>query len=126
MEPTLADFDSLSVRASALREQLRTVVVGQQEVIEQLLTTIRATLAEERTPLIHAYALGKSQEVAAILAQANIPVVQHPAIAAVSDRVIAHLSANGLMFADTGPYRSTANRLHELVLSAHPFEATAE
>lgn len=56
-----------------------------QEVIDQLLTTIRATLADGRTPLIHAYALGKSQEVAALLAQASIPAVQHPAIAAVSE-----------------------------------------
>lgn len=55
-----------------------------QEVVEQLLEAVHGALAEGRTPVIHAYALGKSQEVTALLTRAGIPVLQHSVIAAVS------------------------------------------
>lgn len=55
------------------------------EVIGALIALVRSTLAEARTPVIHAYALGKSQEVTKLLTSAGIPVVQHPVIYAVSE-----------------------------------------
>ncbi|MCG8450208.1 MAG: MBL fold metallo-hydrolase [Pirellulales bacterium] len=55
-----------------------------EEVVGELITLVERTLAEERTPVIHAYALGKSQEVTKLLTTAGIPVVQHPTIYAVS------------------------------------------
>ena len=55
------------------------------EVVEELIMLVKRTLAEESTPVIHAYALGKSQEVTKLLTNASIPVVQHPTIYAVSE-----------------------------------------
>ncbi|MCH2114680.1 MAG: MBL fold metallo-hydrolase [Pirellulales bacterium] len=55
------------------------------EVIGELIALVRRTLAAERTPVIHAYALGKSQEVTKLLTTAGIPVVQHPMVYAVSE-----------------------------------------
>jgi hypothetical protein len=57
--------------------------------IEQLLELVNAALAEDRTPVIHAYPLGKSQEVTRILTDAGVPVLQHPATFAVSQAYIA-------------------------------------
>jgi putative mRNA 3-end processing factor len=48
------------------------------EVIGQLIDIVRRTLAENRTPVIEAYALGKAQEVTRILTDAGIAVLQHP------------------------------------------------
>ena len=45
-------------------------------VIEQFLDLVRAALAAERTPVVHGYALGRLQEVAAILHRAGIPTQQ--------------------------------------------------
>lgn len=53
-------------------------------VIEQLLTMVERTLAAGKTPVIHAYALGKAQEVTAILTRAGFSVLQHRTTAAVS------------------------------------------
>lgn len=47
--------------------------------IQQLLDVVRAAIAAEATPVIQAYALGKSQEVTCILTRAGIPVLQHKA-----------------------------------------------
>ena len=54
------------------------------EVIEQLLSVVRETLAEGRVPVIHAYVLGKSQEVTKILTDAGFPVLQHPKVHEIS------------------------------------------
>jgi Cft2 family RNA processing exonuclease len=54
------------------------------EIIAELIDLVRKTLNEGRTPVIHGYALGKSQEVTKILTQAGIPVQQHAQIFAVS------------------------------------------
>jgi len=56
-----------------------------EEVIDELIALVKRTLASEQTPVIHAYALGKSQEVTKLLTTAGIPVVQHPSIYAVSE-----------------------------------------
>ncbi|MEX2169458.1 MAG: MBL fold metallo-hydrolase RNA specificity domain-containing protein [Pirellulales bacterium] len=53
-------------------------------VIEQLLAEVRTALASAQTPVIHAYALGKAQEVTKILTTAGISVQQHPVTYAVS------------------------------------------
>lgn len=55
-----------------------------EEVIGQLIDLVRATLSQDRTPAIHAYALGKAQEVTKLLTEAGIPVLQHPLTFAVS------------------------------------------
>jgi putative mRNA 3-end processing factor len=53
-------------------------------VVAQLLEIVTGALAEGHTPVIHAYPLGKSQEVTKILTDAGVPVLQHPAAYAVS------------------------------------------
>lgn len=53
-------------------------------VIEQLLEIVAAALADDATPVVEAYALGKAQEVTRILTDAGFSVLQHPDIAAVS------------------------------------------
>ncbi|TWT88936.1 Ribonuclease [Pseudobythopirellula maris] len=53
-------------------------------VIEQLLELVHAALADGRTPVIHAYAMGKSQEVTKILTTHGVPVLQHPEIYRIS------------------------------------------
>ncbi|MEM6799205.1 MAG: MBL fold metallo-hydrolase [Planctomycetota bacterium] len=55
-----------------------------QNVVEELVQLVRQTLADGRTPVIHAYALGKAQEVTKTLTTAGIPVLQHPEIYAIS------------------------------------------
>ena len=54
------------------------------EVIEQLLEAVHQAFAEGRTPVLHAYALGKSQEVTKILTTHGIPVQQHRDVWAIS------------------------------------------
>lgn len=54
------------------------------EVADELLSCVRKALAAERTPVIFAYALGKAQQVARLLSDAGIRVLQHPQIAAIS------------------------------------------
>lgn len=55
-----------------------------QQVIAQLLEICHAAFASGQTPVIHAYALGKSQEVTKILTTAGVPVLQHPEVYAIS------------------------------------------
>lgn len=55
-----------------------------EQVIEQLLAAIDETKRSGKTPVIHAYALGKAQEVTAILTRHGHAVFQHPTTAAVS------------------------------------------
>ena len=55
-----------------------------EEVVEQLVRTVQLVLQSGRTPLIHAYVMGKSQEVTRILTQHGIPVQQHPLIYEIS------------------------------------------
>ena len=54
------------------------------EVSAELIALVRKAVDQGRTPVIHGYALGKSQEVTKILTLAGIPVQQHPQIFAVS------------------------------------------
>lgn len=54
------------------------------ETIAELIDLVRTLLAAGRTPVIHAYALGKAQEVSKLLTDAGIAVQQHPMTYAVS------------------------------------------
>ena len=49
-----------------------------QTVIQQLLDRVHDAFKSNRTPVIHAYVLGKAQEVTKLLTTAGIPVLQHP------------------------------------------------
>jgi Cft2 family RNA processing exonuclease len=54
------------------------------EVIAELVAVVRQALERDRTPVVYAYALGKSQEVTRLLTQHGIPVLQHPQVYAIS------------------------------------------
>ena len=54
------------------------------ETIAQLVMTVRQILVDGRTPVIHAYVLGKAQEVTRILTTAGFRVVQHPLVHEIS------------------------------------------
>lgn len=56
-----------------------------EEVIGELIDLVRTILTAGRTPVIHAYALGKAQEVTKLLTGAGIPVQQHSMTFAVSE-----------------------------------------
>jgi Cft2 family RNA processing exonuclease len=55
-----------------------------EESIGQLVATVTRVLEAGRTPLVHAYVLGKAQEVTRILTLAGLRVVQHPLVFAIS------------------------------------------
>ena len=54
------------------------------EAIEQLVRIVQRVLEAGRTPVVHAYVLGKAQEVTRIFIDRGIRVVQHPLVYAVS------------------------------------------
>jgi putative mRNA 3-end processing factor len=54
------------------------------ESIAQLVAIVTRVLEAGRTPLVHAYVLGKAQEVTRILTLAGLRVVQHPLVYAIS------------------------------------------
>ena len=55
-----------------------------QQVVDALLESMHATLADGATPVVEAYALGKAQEVTRLLTDAGIPVLQHREVFAIS------------------------------------------
>jgi putative mRNA 3-end processing factor len=55
-----------------------------EEAIAQLVLTVQQLLDAGRTPVVHAYVLGKAQEVTRILNRAGLRVVQHPLVHAIS------------------------------------------
>lgn len=55
-------------------------------VCQQLVDVVRRALSQGRIPAVHAYLLGKAQEVTRILTSAGLRVLQHPAIFAISER----------------------------------------
>jgi putative mRNA 3-end processing factor len=57
---------------------------ARQYVVAELVERVQHAFAWNRTPVIHAYVLGKAQEVTKILTSAGIPVLQHPLTYAVS------------------------------------------
>ena len=56
-----------------------------EKTIAELIDLVQRLLAAGRTPVIHAYALGKAQEVTKLLTDTGVPVQQHPMTFAVSE-----------------------------------------
>jgi putative mRNA 3-end processing factor len=52
--------------------------------VAQLLELVHAALREGKTPVVHAYPLGKSQEVTRLITNSGVPVLQHRDIHAIS------------------------------------------
>lgn len=73
-------------------------MVARQTAVCQMLDVVQRILAAGKTPVIHAYVLGKAQEVTKILTDAGIPVLQHPSIYAIS-------TIYGSCGVDLGDYR---------------------
>ncbi len=82
--------------------------------IGQLVELIRAAFAAGETPVLHTYALGKSQEVTRILSDHGIGVLQHPQIFAMSQIY----EACGVELGDFACY--AGRPLAEHVVVTHP------
>ena len=82
-----------------------------EEVVAELIALVQAVLYSGKTPVIHAYALGKAQEVTKLLTAAGIPVQQHPMTFAVSE-VYRHC---GTDLGDVTEYRGRWQEGHALV-----------
>ncbi len=74
--------DVLVMESTFGRPQYR--LPARATVIAQLLEIVHGALAEDRTPVVHAYPLGKSQEVTKILTDSGVPVLQHKVVYEVS------------------------------------------
>ncbi len=55
-----------------------------EQVVARLLEIVFAALADGMTPVVHAYPLGKSQEVTKLLTSSGVPVLQHRVVYEVS------------------------------------------
>src|SRR5262249_31189868 len=55
-----------------------------EHVVAQLLEIVHATLSDGKTPVVHAYPLGKSQEVTKLLTTNGVPVLQHRVVYEIS------------------------------------------
>ena len=74
-----------------------------REVLEaRLLVACREALEAGETPVVLAYALGKAQEAAAVLAEAGVPTVLHGA----AWKLLPAFEAAGLAFPSSRPYDS--------------------
>jgi DNA ligase-1 len=71
-----------------------------EEIEEWLVAACRAALEDGKTPILLAYALGKSQEAAAILTAAGIPTVLHGA----AWKLLPEYTAAGTSFPLSRPY----------------------
>ena len=87
------------------------------EMVELLIETVRIALADGKTPVIHAYPLGKSQEVTKLLTTAGIPVLQHSAIYEIS-RIYEEC---GMPLGDVGPYLPPSAFPEPRTLNPEPF-----
>ncbi|MBW8782348.1 MAG: MBL fold metallo-hydrolase [Verrucomicrobia bacterium] len=56
----------------------RYVFPPEEDVVRQLIAFCRQTLADQSTPVLFCYSLGKSQEVLSALAPAGLPLMLHP------------------------------------------------
>lgn len=81
------------------------------DIVAELVDLVQRTLNEGRTPVIHGYALGKSQEVTKILTLAGIPVQQHPDIYKVSE--VYH--ACGMHLGEVSEFKGSVKPGHALV-----------
>jgi Cft2 family RNA processing exonuclease len=74
--------DILIMESTFGRPQYR--LPPRDHVVARLLEIVCRALADGRTPVIHAYPLGKSQEVTRLLTTSGIPVLQHEIIYEIS------------------------------------------
>src|SRR3954467_5352602 len=74
--------DILIMESTFGRPQYR--LPPRDDVIARLLEIVNAALENGRTPVIHAYPLGKSQEVTKLLTSNGVPVLQHRVVYEVS------------------------------------------
>jgi putative mRNA 3-end processing factor len=81
-EAELPQADILVMESTFGRPQYR--LPPRAETIARLIELVQQTIASERTPVIHAYVLGKAQEITKILTSAGIPVLQHASIFEIS------------------------------------------
>jgi Cft2 family RNA processing exonuclease len=59
-------------------------IAPRDAVVARLVEGVAAAIDEGKTPVVHAYVLGKAQEVTRLLTSAGFPVLQHPSIYEVS------------------------------------------
>ncbi len=78
----LPEADVLIMECTFGRPEYR--LPPREVVIERLLELVFKSLTQGKTPVIHAYPLGKSQEVTKLLTSSGVRVLQHPTIYAVS------------------------------------------
>lgn len=71
-----------------------------ERVVGRLCELVHGALSQGITPLVHAYVLGKAQEVTKLLTDAGLPVYQHPLVCQVS----AVYEACGCPLGDFAPY----------------------
>jgi Cft2 family RNA processing exonuclease len=81
-EAELPRADILVMESTFGRPQYR--LPPRADTIARLIELVRQAIATGRTPVIHAYVLGKGQEITKILTTAGIPVLQHESIFAIS------------------------------------------
>jgi putative mRNA 3-end processing factor len=82
-EPTeLPRADILIMESTFGRPHYR--LPSREQVVSRLLEIVVGALADGKTPVVHAYPLGKSQEVTRLLTLNGIPVLQHRVIYEVS------------------------------------------
>jgi Cft2 family RNA processing exonuclease len=83
-----------------------------EQVVAELVRVVQQALEAGFTPVIHAYVLGKSQEVTRILTDAGIPVQQHPLAWAIS-RIY---EASGVSLGDVKEYAGSALPGHAVIV----------
>lgn len=77
-----------------------------EQVVGRLCELVHDALSQGITPVVHAYVLGKAQEVTKLLTDAGLPVYQHPLVGAVS----AVYEACGCPLGDYAPYPEVPDR----------------
>ncbi len=105
----LPHADILVMESTFGRPQYR--LPPREEVIARLFEIVQNALAEGMTPVIHAYPLGKSQEVTRLLTASGIPVLQHRVVHEISQIY----EACGVDLGDFGLYEGQPLNGHVVV-----------
>jgi len=79
----LPSADTLIMECTFGRPRYR--LPPQEEVAAELIDLVKRILQRGQTPVVHAYVTGKAQEITGRLTAAGIPVLQHPAVFAISE-----------------------------------------
>ena len=86
---------------------------SKEELERRVLTACREAIAEGETPVLLAYSLGKAQEAAAILTEAEIPTVLHGA----AWKLLPDFAAAGITLPLSRPYESGPPRPGEALIT---------